>query len=87
MGSSHYLKQLYGVGYSMTISKANNCNSEEIGNLIQKHGPDSKLLSEVGTELSFRLPFASSKKFSAIWLAEEAQYPDLGAELRGEVTP
>ena len=28
-----------------------------------------------------------SKKFSAIWLAEEAQYPDLGAELRGEVTP
>ncbi|WP_298633595.1 hypothetical protein [uncultured Umboniibacter sp.] len=28
-----------------------------------------------------------SKKFAAIWLAEEAQYPALGAELRGEVTP
>ena len=28
-----------------------------------------------------------SQQFSAIWLAEEAQYPDLGAELRGEVSP
>ncbi len=72
-GSSLFLKRVYGVGYSLTLVKdeghepLNSC--EEIIDLMKTHVPETKLLSDVGNEISLQLPQAAGPHFPAL-LAE-----------------
>jgi ATP-binding cassette subfamily A (ABC1) protein 3 len=74
VGSSLFLKKQYGVGYTFTIVKDTkkmsqlilkdqNEINEKIKNCILKYTNHSEILSDVGAEISFRLPFESSKTF------------------------
>ena len=56
-GSSLYLKNSYGVGYSLTLEKkdANHFDSEAMATLIRKHIDSALLLTDVGTEMAWRL--------------------------------
>ncbi|GAB5359398.1 hypothetical protein AAMO2058_000540400 [Amorphochlora amoebiformis] len=62
-GSSLFLKSKYGVGYTLTIDKADHADIKSIKNTIHQSVPKAKLLSEVAGEISFQLPFSDSSKF------------------------
>ena len=66
-GSSLYLKQLYGVGYSITVSLENTSNVDKIHEMIKKHINTSELLSEHANELIYRLPFNMTKQFPELF--------------------
>eukprot|EP01083_Nonionella_stella_P115453 342352_1 len=70
-GSSLFLKRLYGVGYSMTISvnteTAINDVRANIDDIIMGKINAAQLLSTHGSELMYRLPFSSSKVFPSMF--------------------
>ena len=68
VGSSLFLKGHYGVGYSLTIVKAEQtAPSQPIVALVQSFVPDAEVTSEAGAELAFRLPFAASPAFPPLF--------------------
>jgi len=84
-GSSLYLKNIYGVGYSLFLEKKNatNFNSKAMKELVQSHVNSAELLNDVGTELSFQLPFSASSKFPALFENIENDQDNLGLESYG----
>ncbi|KAJ4767254.1 ABC transporter A family member 1 [Rhynchospora pubera] len=65
-GSSLFLKHRYGVGYTLTFVK--NCTLPSVATeIVQQHIPAATCLSDVGTEISFRLPLSSSSSFEAMF--------------------
>eukprot|EP00299_Pterocystis_sp_00344_P020338 c9979_g1_i1.p1 GENE.c9979_g1_i1~~c9979_g1_i1.p1 ORF type:complete len:1406 (+),score=313.41 c9979_g1_i1:2-4219(+) len=66
-GSSLFLKTRFGQGYHLTVTKTPSCNDEKLNSTIMKHVPGAKLLSDVGTELTFQLPVAESGKFASLF--------------------
>ncbi|XP_010279593.1 PREDICTED: ABC transporter A family member 1 [Nelumbo nucifera] len=65
-GSSLFLKHQYGVGYTLTLVKTSACASVA-ADIVYRHVPDATRLSDVGTEISFRLPIASSSSFESMF--------------------
>eukprot|EP00742_Colponemidia_sp_Colp-10_P004062 GILJ01004335.1.p1 GENE.GILJ01004335.1~~GILJ01004335.1.p1 ORF type:complete len:1795 (+),score=302.12 GILJ01004335.1:677-5386(+) len=63
-GSALFLKTHFGVGYCLTMVKDSNCVSDQVQRLVSKYVPDNKMLSDVGAEISFQLPIASSNSFA-----------------------
>ncbi|WOK95547.1 ABC transporter A family member 1 [Canna indica] len=61
-GSSLFLKHRYGVGYTLTIAKTAPGVSVAT-DIVHRHIPTATCLSNVGTEISFRLPLTSSPSF------------------------
>ncbi|CAL9192995.1 unnamed protein product [Musa hybrid cultivar] len=61
-GSSLFLKHRYGVGYTLTIVQTSPGVSVAT-DIVHRHVPTATCLSNVGTEISFRLPLASSTSF------------------------
>ncbi|XP_028556093.1 ABC transporter A family member 1 [Dendrobium catenatum] len=61
-GSSLFLKNRYGVGYTLTIAKTSSRSSVG-GEIVHHHVPTAECISDVGSEISFRLPLASSSLF------------------------
>ncbi|GAB2295549.1 Phospholipid-transporting ATPase abca1 [Dionaea muscipula] len=61
-GSSLFLKHQYGVGYTLTLVK-NAPVASVATDIIYRHIPSASLVSEVGTEISFKLPLTSSSSF------------------------
>jgi len=84
-GTSMYLKALFGVGYNLTVVKAAGCDSEALEGVVRRHllTPEGgvalphqevpyRVLSNVGSEMSFQIPFASSPAFPALFRELEA---------------
>jgi ATP-binding cassette subfamily A (ABC1) protein 3 len=67
LGSSLFLKNRYGVGYNLTISKkinvSSSSHSRKIIDLVTRHIPDAELLADASAEISFQLPLSSSPRF------------------------
>ena len=66
------LKKLYDVGYALTLVKGPACAVEAIRSIVARHVPASRLTSNVGAELSFRLPLDASASFPALFAELEA---------------
>lgn len=78
-GSSLFLKKTYGVGYQLVIEKKRGENNtgelvesgeEKDGTLVRivtGNVDDAVLLNNVGTEMSFQLPMASSSQFTPMF--------------------
>lgn len=67
-GSSLFLKKEYGVGYQLTIEKSKDRNVDEsLKDVIQSAVPESSLLSNVGSELSFQLPLGAAAQFGPMF--------------------
>ena len=79
-GSSMFLKSHYGVGYNLTLVKRSPdvFDSHRVCASIQEFVPKMKLLSDVGTELSCRLPTSSSSQFPALFEFLESNQAKLG---------
>ncbi|EFA79500.1 ABC transporter A family protein [Heterostelium album PN500] len=78
-GSSLFLKKKFGIGYLLTLAKIPNaCNSEGVTNFIQQHIQEAVVLSDAGTELSYRLPTSSVDQFVPFFKALDQQKQYLG---------
>lgn len=69
-GSPLFLKNVFGVGYTLYIVKLtqNVDENETVIKLVKSFIPQAEIISNVGAELSFRLPFASSVSFNELFL-------------------
>ncbi|KAK6124844.1 hypothetical protein DH2020_041412 [Rehmannia glutinosa] len=65
-GSSFFLKQHYGVGYTLTLVKTTPTASAA-ADIVYSHIPSATCVSEVGNEISFKLPLASSSSFESMF--------------------
>uniref|UniRef100_A0A671G644 ABC transporter domain-containing protein n=1 Tax=Rhinolophus ferrumequinum TaxID=59479 RepID=A0A671G644_RHIFE len=77
-GSSVFLKQIYGVGYHITMVKEPHCNVEEISKLIYHYIPSATLEKDVKNELSFTLPKTYTHSFEALFTDLEKRQAELG---------
>ena len=67
-GTSLFLKSAFGVGYTLNISKLSKLQSSSIiHNIVTNEIEEAVLLSDVGTEQSYRIPFNSSYKFISLF--------------------
>lgn len=65
-GSSLFLKHHYGVGYTLTLVKTVP-GASVAADIVYRHIPSATCVSEVGTEISFKLPLSSSSSFEAMF--------------------
>ncbi|KAL8489520.1 hypothetical protein ACS0TY_025437 [Phlomoides rotata] len=65
-GSSFYLKQQFGVGYTLTLVKTTP-TATAATDIVYCHIPSATCVSEVGNEISFKLPLASSSSFESMF--------------------
>ncbi|PON86894.1 ABC transporter A, ABCA [Trema orientale] len=65
-GSSLFLKHQYGVGYTLTLVKSAP-SASVAADIVYRHIPSATCVSEVGTEISFKLPLASSLSFESMF--------------------
>ncbi|XP_027928069.1 ABC transporter A family member 1 isoform X2 [Vigna unguiculata] len=84
-GSSLFLKHYYGVGYTLTLVKSAPTASIA-SDIVYRHVPNATCVSEVGTEISFRLPMASSSAFERMFREIEGcmKKPVSNMELSGK---
>ncbi|CAN0579737.1 unnamed protein product, partial [Ectocarpus sp. 12 AP-2014] len=78
MGSSLFLKGLYGVGYTLTVIKADEGGGDGGGALVLRFVPEALTVSKVGKERNYRLPFASSSKFVDMFREIDSRKEQLG---------
>lgn len=71
-GSSLFLKHHYGVGYTLTLVKSAPTASVA-ADIVYRHIPSATCVSEVGTEISFKLPLASSSAFESMFREIESR--------------
>lgn len=83
VGSPMFLKHRYGVGYSMTLVKKEGCVSQAVKQTIRRFVPDSKVMSDVGAEISFQLPLGASDAFPAMMQHLDDSLEGLGVESYG----
>lgn len=55
-GSSFFLKKHFGAGYHLICVKEDECNSDEVTELLKKYLPNISISTDVGAELSYHLP-------------------------------
>ena len=78
-GTSMFLKKRYGVGYTLTVVKEpTGSHSHAISDLIRSHVPEAIISTNVGNEITFRLPLGASGVFPAMLGKLEEQSPELG---------
>ena len=80
-GSSLFLKRLYGVGYTFTISLKIGIKAIDvkpsIDNIVLNHVPTANGLSIAGGEINYRLPFEQSGLFANMFQAlDESEKKD-----------
>jgi len=67
-GSSPFLKNKFGVGYSITFTKQSpETDSAPIISIIKKHVPGAEILSNIATDLSIQLPLINVSSFPAMF--------------------
>lgn len=84
-GSPLFLKRIYGVGYNITVEKESvtNFDSKATMDKIIGYVPGSKLLTNVGTELSAQLPFTGSSGFQPLFEYLDDNMASLGIKSYG----
>eukprot|EP00929_Paragymnodinium_shiwhaense_P046547 TRINITY_DN23705_c0_g1_i1.p1 TRINITY_DN23705_c0_g1~~TRINITY_DN23705_c0_g1_i1.p1 ORF type:complete len:1941 (+),score=414.00 TRINITY_DN23705_c0_g1_i1:131-5953(+) len=86
VGSALFLKQSYGVGYTLTITKTEAATQvgathpKQLKRLIKEKCPGADLLSEVGIELVYRMPMEQSRAFPSLFEVFEKQADVYGVE-------
>lgn len=79
-GTSLFLKNQFGVGYNIVMSRRADADREALHELISRHVPSSELLSDVGTELAYRLPINATNQFPDMLVELETKGDQLGVE-------
>jgi len=69
VGSSLFLKKEYGVGYHVTIEKSIDSAkvTASVTDVVQRAVPEASVLSNVSSEITFRLPIDASDRFAEMF--------------------
>eukprot|EP00850_Spirogloea_muscicola_P023272 SM000343S12828 [mRNA] locus=s343:29457:40992:- [translate_table: standard] len=77
-GTSLFLKARYGVGYNLTITRADtNCQENRVQGLVLQHVPKARLLSSSGGEMAYQLPMAAKGRFAGLFEELESRSGEL----------
>ncbi|OQS02783.1 ATP-binding Cassette (ABC) Superfamily [Thraustotheca clavata] len=69
-GSSLFLKNKYGAGYSLSLIKSSESfDLPTLSTLVNSFVPAAKVLSNVGTEIAYQLPLDAAHAFPALFAA------------------
>jgi len=79
-GTSLFLKNRYGVGYTLTITKKENADTKAIEECVSKHVPKAKSLSQVAGESSFQLPKEDVTHFANLFDVLDKNLDDFGID-------
>ncbi|KAJ0410416.1 hypothetical protein P43SY_002748 [Pythium insidiosum] len=84
-GSSLFLKNRFGAGYTLTIvhGDATHAAPVRIQELVTAHVASARVLSDVGAELAFQLPLEASAQFPALFDALDDGRAALGVRSYG----
>ena len=83
-GSSLFLKANYGVGYTLTISKTDvGADTKAILSCINRHVPQSQVLSSVAREITCQLPDAQRPRFANLFDEMDEKRNDWGIDSYG----
>lgn len=82
-GSSLFLKNKYGAGYHMVIAKEPNCNVDQVTSTVKNYVQHAERESNIGAELSFRLPHNSTGMFPALFDDLDSNKQKLGISSYG----
>jgi ATP-binding cassette subfamily A (ABC1) protein 3 len=82
-GSSLFLKNRYGVGYNLVISKKNRSPAPQVDEFIFSRIDDVKKLQEVSSEMNFQLPTSSSGQFKEFFEVFDRNLDALGIRSYG----
>eukprot|EP00644_Phytophthora_capsici_P001766 jgi/Phyca11/533489/estExt2_fgenesh1_pg.C_PHYCAscaffold_140069 len=78
-GSSLFLKNRFGAGYNLTLVKDDaTCKDSNVVAFVKDRVPTAQLLSNVGSEIAFQLPLASSSKFASMFADMDDNLQTLG---------
>ena len=84
IGSSRYLKRVFGLGYLLKFSlEGGSSQADEIKDMIQEFIPSAEVVSKAGTELSLRLPKDESQNFPRMFGQIELSFDKLGIKSYG----
>ncbi|CAG2169599.1 unnamed protein product [Oppiella nova] len=61
-GSAMFLKKRFGAGYHLRILKSDNYKKEAVDEILKRHLPDSRLQSEINTEVIYSLESEDTSK-------------------------
>lgn len=79
-GSPMFLKQKFGVGYYLSITKKLNCNVSLLHKTVEDFIPGAVIEKDVNDTISFRLPFSDVPKFSQLFEKLENSQGELGID-------
>ncbi|RLN48979.1 hypothetical protein BBJ28_00019753, partial [Nothophytophthora sp. Chile5] len=78
-GSSLFLKNRFGAGYNLTLVKDDaTCDDHAVSAFVKSFVPAAQLLSNVGSEIAFQLPLASSSQFASMFAEMDRRLKRLG---------
>ena len=84
IGSSRYLKRVFGLGYLLKFSlDASSSKPAEIKEMVQEFIPSAEVVSSAGTELSLRLPRDDTRMFPKMFGQIEFSFGTLGIKSYG----
>ncbi|XP_075973502.1 ATP binding cassette subfamily A member 3 [Anticarsia gemmatalis] len=77
VGTPYFLKKHYGIGYKLTIVKADNCVVDDVTKFFKAYVPDIKENTNIGSELTYILPNDNVSKFPEMLKEFEAKKESL----------
>lgn len=83
VGSSVFLKNKFGVGYNLIVSKNNSDTNDKIKDFISQVIPESIQLSSVSREELFQLPLSTIDKFQELFEKMDSNLNELDIESYG----
>lgn len=83
VGSSLFLKQIFGVGYHLDMVPTTKCDLERVKQLVLEYVPGASEDARSVSTLSFVLPLSSTPSFPAFFRYLEDKNRDLGVESYG----
>jgi hypothetical protein len=82
-GDSLFLKSRFGEGYTLTIVKTPTSDSKVLKDVVLGHVHGAKVLSDVGTELTFQMPIRETGSFAGLFERLDNDQTSLGVEQYG----
>lgn len=73
VGSSLFLKDRFGCGYSLDIVKAVGCDVSAVTHTVHEHIAIATVEDDIGTEIAYKLPKSETGKFAALFTTLESQ--------------
>jgi len=85
LGSPLFLKNRFGVGYSLTLTKrdASEKGNQHIIKFISNHIPEVRVVSDVSAEISVQLPLETAHKFQGLFDDLDLNMRELNVENYG----